>query len=169
MNVFVTTRIMEGGNVCCLLGKLYDGTQSVKVVVDKSVEKAANKIGCSLIVQHVAAATHEEGRNTELDLDDLPDLQVAMLHDSVGRFLTVRTERNVGASSSTPQSLPSALRGMMDAQVRTPRALPAPPTGQCYPCQCWASMLGINVFLICACLSQNNFFQCYPCHLHVKT
>eukprot|EP00966_Prymnesium_polylepis_P027759 641572-Prymnesium_polylepis.1 len=88
VKVFVNTRVVEGGKVCVSLGKLYDETESLKVIVDRSVEKAAAKARCSLIVQCVTAASTEEGRGMELDLDDLPELQVALLRDGVGRCLT---------------------------------------------------------------------------------
>ena len=130
LKVFINTRVVEGGKVCVSLGKLYDETENLKAIVDRSVEKAAAKAQCSLIVQGVTAASTEEGRGTELDLDDLPELQVAMLRDGVGRYLTAHTERDVGASSSTPQSLPSATRRLMEEQARTPRALPVPPAGK---------------------------------------
>ena len=128
LKVFVNTRVVEGGKVCVSLGKLYDETESLKFVVDKSLEKAATKVQCSLIVQRVTAASTEEGRGMELDLEDLPELQVAQLRDGAGRFLTVLAERTVD-SAGTPRSLPSASSEMMDAQARTPRALPVPPAG----------------------------------------
>eukprot|EP00966_Prymnesium_polylepis_P310258 7168414-Prymnesium_polylepis.1 len=61
LKVFVNTRRRRGrpGKVCVSLGKLYDETESLKFVVDKSLEKAATKAQCSLIVQGVTAASTE--------------------------------------------------------------------------------------------------------------
>lgn len=129
LKIFVNTRVVEGGRVCASLGKLYDETESLKIVVDKSLEKAATRMQCSLVVQGVTAASTEDGRGMELDLEDLPELQVAQLRDGAGRFLTVLAERSVDLVG-TPRSLPSASSELMNAQARTPRALPVPPAGQ---------------------------------------
>ena len=115
--VFINVRVVIGGKVSASLGKLYEETVNLKFVVDKSLEKAATKEQCSLIVHGVTAASTEEGRGMELDLDDLSELQVAQLRDSAGSFLVVCAERDVGDSSGTPRPLPSATMKLMDVQA----------------------------------------------------
>ena len=126
-------RVAVDGKTVGDWGKLYDESVKLQIIIDWSIEKAADKSERTLTFQRVEACTSEEALDrcgTILDAEYLPELAVADLVRMFGRFLKVHT--SAGASSSGPTELPSAFDEIVASQQRNQGqlVLPTAPTGE---------------------------------------
>ena len=120
------------------LPPLFPLQEVVKVALDKAVARTQK----NLIFKVVSTCESEAAlvrRGTELDNDDLDELTVADLRDSLGQFLKVIAEFDE-EQMSTPKVLRSGLDELTSID-RQQRALPSPPTGKRYEYRLFAALI----------------------------
>ena len=85
--VSISTVVVVGKKEILKSGKLYDESVDMQVVIKSAIDKAAAQAERSLCLVKAEAFVSYivmEGRGTELDTDDLPDITVKHLHDHFG-------------------------------------------------------------------------------------
>ena len=114
----IAIRVVVGPKVLWTGGKLYDASVTVKEIVDAALAKAAERTQGGIFFVSVQSFQSEQAmarRGTELDSDDLNDLQVAHLRDSFGRWVLIHAAFDEAAASPAT-ALPSGLQRVMDTQ-----------------------------------------------------
>ena len=118
VKVVVTIDIVVGQKLICSAGRLHGESVNVKTIIDAALDKAAEHAQRSLIFKGVESYHSEEAMKQsgrQLENDDLPDMTVANLRDSLGRFLKVHAVFSE-VEAGVPQSLPSGLEVVMQTQ-----------------------------------------------------
>jgi len=118
VKVVVAIDIVVGQKLICSAGRLHGESINVKTIIDAALDKAAEHAQRSLIFKGVEPYRSEEAMKQigrQLENDDLPDMTVADLRDSLGRFLKVHAVFSE-VEAGVPQSLPSGLEVVMQTQ-----------------------------------------------------